>query len=664
MEKQGKRDYRRYGMTALVIAANISSWLYLGWRTAETLPDSGVALIWGSLLLISEWIQAGQSVVFYSLSLHPSRREPPALPLQPPAVDVFVATYNEPKHILRSTVAGCRNLEYPEEQLRIWLCDDDRREEVRQLAEEMGVGYFSRRTNEDAKAGNLNNALGHTQGELIVTLDADMIPRPEFLQRTVGFFTDEKLAFVQAPQAFYNQDIFQYNLLQGWNIPNEQDMFMRVVQAGRDRHNAAMYIGSNTVFRRSALAAIGGFATGTITEDMATGMLLQAKGYRTIYLNEILAEGLSAESFSDYIRQRIRWARGNVQTARKWNPLTVPGLTVAQRLLYGDSVLYWYSGLFKLTFILSPLAYLLLGIPVMQTDVQGILTFWLPQFVLSAICFRLCTGKMRDIFWSNIYETAVAPAVLRAVLGETLFGKGAKFEVTPKGVTGQRHFFHRRLAAPHLILLMLSLAGLLVGSYRLYEGGGGEAGAILVNLFWAIYNVGGLSGAVLLAWEPPRMREKERFERSYQAALTVSTSGERTHSFEAVTLDISESGCCLLLRQAQPLPAHVGVDIFGGEHHTLQGRVVYCDNHPRGYRVAIAFEPMEKPVFQLWIREVYGKKPKEAFPSMGNRFGWLDLFPRYISHLLLRRLPKRQQTGRLRVMGAFQREREAAGERR
>ncbi|WP_207709050.1 glycosyltransferase family 2 protein [Heliomicrobium undosum] len=179
-----------------------------------------------------------------------------------------------------------------------------------------------------------------------------------------------ELAFVQAPQAFYNQDIFQYNLLQGRNIPNEQDMFMRVVQAGRDRYNAAMYIGSNTVFRRSALAAIGGFATGTITEDMATGMLLQAKGFRTVYLNEVIAEGLSAESFPDYIRQRVRWGRGNVQTARKWNPLTIPGLTRMQRLLYADSVLY------------------------------------------------------------------------------CMFGKDTAFQVTPKGVTGQRRFFMRGWPCP------------------------------------------------------------------------------------------------------------------------------------------------------------------------------------------------------------------------
>ncbi|MBM7662311.1 cellulose synthase/poly-beta-1,6-N-acetylglucosamine synthase-like glycosyltransferase [Bacillus mesophilus] len=133
------------------------------------------------------------------------------------------------------------------------------------------------------------------------------------------------VAFVQLPQAFYNDDIYQFNLLQSKNIPNEQDLFMRLIQTGRDRFNSTIYIGSNTIFRRVALDAIGGFATGTITEDMATGMLIQSKGYKTVFHNEVLAQGLAAESLSDFLSQRIRWARGTIQTMRKWNPITLPG---------------------------------------------------------------------------------------------------------------------------------------------------------------------------------------------------------------------------------------------------------------------------------------------------------------------------------------------------
>lgn len=127
---------------------------------------------------------------------------------------------------------ACKNLEYPADKLRIWLCDDGRREDMRRLCEELGIDYISRPSNEHAKAGNLNNALNHTTGELIVTLDADMIPKPEFLNRTVGFFRDINVAFVQTPQSFFNEDVFQYNLFQSRDIPNEQDLFMRIIRAG------------------------------------------------------------------------------------------------------------------------------------------------------------------------------------------------------------------------------------------------------------------------------------------------------------------------------------------------------------------------------------------------------------------------------------------------
>jgi cellulose synthase (UDP-forming) len=273
---------------------------------------------------------------------------------QHPSVDVFIATYNEPLPMLRTTVAGALTMRYPG-TVNVYLCDDGERETVRALAEDFGVGYLTRTEHSHAKAGNLNNAMALSSGELIVTLDADMVPTAEFLERTVGHFADPTMAFVQAPQAFSNDDPFQYNLFSAAALPNEQDFFMRTLLAGKARFNAVMYVGSNTVFRRTALDEIGGFATGVITEDMATGMLLQSHGWRAEFVPDIVAAGAAPESFEDLLVQRDRWARGNVQTARKWNPLTLPGLSAMQRWLYADGVLYWYFGVFKFVYFLAPI---------------------------------------------------------------------------------------------------------------------------------------------------------------------------------------------------------------------------------------------------------------------------------------------------------------------
>lgn len=306
----------------LLVAAIFLMFIYIIWRLVTTLP-SGLPIIVGGLLVGIEIMQAFQSLTFYLIIWSPTKRKPPSFPKHPYTVDILIATYNEPVEILKRTAVGCLSLDYPAEFIKIYFCDDGRRDEVRNLANQLGIGYLTRATNEHAKAGNLNHALARSNGELVVTLDADMVPKPQFLVRTVGFFKKVNTAFVQAPQSFYNEDIFQYNLFQGRNIPNEQDLFMRLIQPGRDRFNAAIYVGSNTVFRRSALDSIGGFCTGTITEDFATGMLLQAKGYRTVYVNEVLAQGLSTESVADFITQRIRWGRGRPKKPRLWL-LTVP----------------------------------------------------------------------------------------------------------------------------------------------------------------------------------------------------------------------------------------------------------------------------------------------------------------------------------------------------
>ncbi|GAF15063.1 cellulose synthase [Bacillus sp. JCM 19045] len=257
------------------------------------MPTIGIiSLLFGVLLLLAEWAGFLQSIVFTILSWRPFKRK--AIPLtvfeEYPTVDVLIATYNEPEDLLKRTITASLQMRYPKEKLNVYVCDDGRRDSVQKLTESIGnATYISRPTNEHQKAGNLNHALTKTSGEFVVTMDADMVPRASFLEQTLGHFIDEDVSFVQAPQVFYNADAFQYNLFFEDQITNEQDFFMRRLEEGKDRFNATMYVGSNALFRRTALENIGGFATGVITEDMATGMLLQTNGQKSVFVNETLA---------------------------------------------------------------------------------------------------------------------------------------------------------------------------------------------------------------------------------------------------------------------------------------------------------------------------------------------------------------------------------------
>ena len=333
--------------------------IYLVWRFAYTIPIGygWISTIAGVSLITVEFLGMLEAVVHY-YNMHDLEDTP--LPKVPhsryPEVDVFVATYNEPVDLLYKTINGCKHMEYPDQsKVHIYLCDDGRRSEVRELAETMGVNYFDRPDNAHAKAGNLNNALKQTSSPLVVTLDADMIPKHDFLMKTVPYFVAQDLSnealeeenreyigFVQSPQAFYNPDLFQFNLFLESKIPNEQDFFYRDVQVSRNKSNSPIYGGSNTVLSRKALEDIGGFYMGSITEDYATGILIQKKKYRCIAIKEVLASGLSPQDFKSLISQRVRWARGVIDSNRKMHIWLTSQLSFAQKINYWASKWYWY----------------------------------------------------------------------------------------------------------------------------------------------------------------------------------------------------------------------------------------------------------------------------------------------------------------------------------
>ena len=566
--------------------------VYITWRIVFTIPDAPLAgIIAGWVLVAAEIL--GLLQLLMSTVIGWQRTELTPVVFDPrdgtPSVDVYIATYSEPLTVLEPTLAGAMGIRYPG-TVTVYVCDDGSRAEVRELAERYGAVYLDREDHAHAKAGNLNNALAHSTGELVATLDADMIPTRDFLEKTVGYFTDRQVAFVQAPQAFHNEDAFQYNLFAGDMLPNEQDYFMRTLQPGKERFNAVMYVGSNTVFRRSALEQVGGFATGVITEDMATGMLLQAAGYRAHAVQDIIAAGLAPESFSDLLVQRTRWARGNIQTARKWNPFFLRGLTPMQRWIYADGILYWHFGIIKLVFLLAPLVYLVLGIPVLHADVPSILVIWLPYFIASFVSVNAISQGRRSFTWTHVYDIAMAPTLALAVASEWLGFSTKRFAVTPKGVAIERLNFRWWIALPHLVLIALTVVGFLNAFWL--NAGAFPLDSLLITGFWALYNLVGLVMAVLVCLERPRQRGTERTD----VDLSVDASLWAGPGVRGRVSDLSFTGARLALpwsasfTQADAGRPMLGSGVLSIEGvGTLSGTVRWVTESPRGLLIGFEF---------------------------------------------------------------------------
>ena len=513
--------------------------IYIIWRFTAIPTHSPSSFIAGYLLIGAEMIGISQFLIFeymFSKTYKIEKKNLKSYREQPlPTVDILICTYNEPIQLVEKTIAASLNIRYPKDKMKVYVCDDGKRSTLEQLCKAYGVGYITRIDNEGAKAGNINNALNYIKGDLFVVLDADMIPTQAFLEKTIGYFEKEEVAFVQTPQVYYNQDMYQYNL--GKSIPNEQDFFMRDVQEARAAIGAVLHVGTNAVFRKQYVCELGGYPTCSITEDMAVGMLLQAQGYETIFINEVLVLGLSATTYTDLIQQRDRWCRGNLQVIKHFNPLTMKGLKWKQKIAYFDGVLYWFSSVQKMIFIMAPLCYLLFGVLMIDSSVQEILKYFLPYLLGQYLIFKAFSPNTRTLRWSHVYEVAMAPHITLSVLKE-LFCLNIRFNVTPKEVVSTKPYFQFRGSLPHIIIASASVLAWIIGTYALVTNTI-TMGAYSINMLWSIYNFIGAVVSIYVAYQKPIYRNVERIELKRPMNINIECD---KHSYEGQLKDISEKG--------------------------------------------------------------------------------------------------------------------------
>ncbi|WP_284984003.1 glycosyltransferase family 2 protein [Arthrobacter sp. efr-133-TYG-118] len=214
-------------------------------------------------------------------------------------VDVFITTYNEPLDLVLTTALAAQRIRHPHST---WILDDGARPEFRDLAAEHGLGYVTRGADwqdmpRHAKAGNLNNALMVTDGEFLLILDADQVPEPEILDRTLGYFNNPRVALVQTPQYFNNVPVDD-------PLGSQAPLFYGPIQQGKDGWNAAFFCGSNAILRREALMQLGlvGYVQET-EKSIRRALAASRKAIRTARK--------SADATSPFVDQMLR----DVETA-------------------------------------------------------------------------------------------------------------------------------------------------------------------------------------------------------------------------------------------------------------------------------------------------------------------------------------------------------------
>jgi cellulose synthase (UDP-forming) len=265
---------------------------------------------------------------------------------QKASVDVFIPVYGEPISEIRETATAARDIYGLH---TTYILDDGKSDAVKQLAREIGVEYIRRPRNNNAKAGNINYALRQTSGMFFLILDADFVADPVILYDTIPFFENDRLAFVQTPQYYDNQINF-VSTAAGFM----QHVFYSLIQSGKNRFNAAFCVGTNVVFRRSAVLAVGGLYDKSKSEDIWTSLLLHERGYDSVYIPQVLAVGKSPETIKAYSKQQLRWATGSFEIFLRHNPLFDRKLTFDQRLQYFATTSYYFVGFSVFLLLLLP----------------------------------------------------------------------------------------------------------------------------------------------------------------------------------------------------------------------------------------------------------------------------------------------------------------------
>ncbi|WP_375056616.1 UDP-forming cellulose synthase catalytic subunit [Zobellella sp. DQSA1] len=540
----------RFAVLMMIVLSLTISCRYLWWRYSSTLNwNDPLSLTFGLLLLAAETYSWLMLVLGYFQSVWPLNRRPVPLMGKPadwPTVDILIPTYNEPLSVVKPTLYGALGIDWPRDKLNIYLLDDGNRAEFREFAAEAGVHYIARPTHEHAKAGNINYALRQAKGEFVAIFDCDHLPTRTFLQLTMGWFQkDSKLAMLQTPHYFFSPDPFERNLKQFGQTPNEGALFYGVLQDGNDMWDASFFCGSCAIIRRSALDDVGGVAVETVTEDAHTSLRLHRKGYTSAYIRIPLAAGLATESLSAHIGQRIRWARGMVQIFRLDNPLLGRGLKWPQRLCYASAMLHFLSGIPRLIFLTAPLAFLLLHAYIIYAPAVMILIYVLPYMVHASITNSRIQGKYRYSFWSEIYESVLAWYIARPTTVALLNPHKGKFNVTAKGGLVDETHVDWTISRPYIILILLNLAGLLAGFWRLWHGPADEIPTVLLSQGWVIFNMLILGGAIAVAIEHKQVRQTHRVS----VAIPVALKRQDGHLFPCILRDYSDGGAGLEVRQ-------------------------------------------------------------------------------------------------------------------
>lgn len=405
----------------------------------------------------------------------------PPLPQDLPGVTVQLPLFNE-ANVVERIIDSVAALDWPRDLLQIQVLDDST-DETTGLAHEvvtrwrargLDISLLHRTDRTGFKAGALEAGLRAAKHPLVAIFDADFVPQPDFLRRMIGPFTDERVAVVQARWGHLNEQRNWLTRLQGLML----DAHFRIEHVARSRNGLFFnFNGTAGIWRISAISDAGGWHHETLTEDLDLSYRAQMRGWKFVYLDDVVCPAELPESLMAFKTQQHRWAKGSVQVMRKLLPQVL-----AARLPWAvrKEAFFHLSG--NLCYLLAiPLFLFMLPMLMMRASiVDGWIGFWVDLGIFlaltgSVLLFLLSTLIAKRRLLSR--DLLLVPGLIalgsglalnqtRAVI-EALCGHASPFVRTPKS-GGKRYASARSLIV--FAEILGALYATVVTGYALREG--------------------------------------------------------------------------------------------------------------------------------------------------------------------------------------------------
>jgi cellulose synthase (UDP-forming) len=305
---------------------------------------------------------------------------------------------SEPVDMLEKTLQAIRNVNYPHDS---WVLDEGNSEEVRNLAKELGVYYFSRKGIDlyndskgkfraKTKAGNLNSWRHNYEHlyDYVAQIDMDHVPNENYLIRTLGYFKDTKIGFIVIPQIYKNKENW---IAKG--AAEQSYYFYGPIMKGLHGYGIPFLMGTTHVYRVKAMQNIDGY-TPVITEDHLTGITFHANGWKSVYVDEVLAEGNGPLTWVDYFNQQLRWSYGLFQILFTKSPKLFKKMGIKSSFIYFLLQIFYFTGVAITMGAILSILYLLFGINSTNMQISDWAYYAIPPFTLAGIIF-LFTHRFR-----------------------------------------------------------------------------------------------------------------------------------------------------------------------------------------------------------------------------------------------------------------------------